>query len=395
MPEAVAPRDAAEAAQTLAQASRDRRRVAIRGGGTKLDAMAALTTGPWPVLDIIVGTNRMNAIVAHRPGDLTATVQGGAVLADVNRELARHGQWIALDPPWSDRATIGGIVAANDSGPRRHRYGGPRDLIIGVEIVRADGIVAKAGGVVVKNVAGYDLSRLVTGSYGSLGVITAATFKLSPIPPASRTVVVRFTDDDRDRSAEALTLQLMASQLTPTAIELHAPPLRLLVRFESIDASVRHQSEAAADLARRAGAEAAILEADAESRAWADHPQLWERPGAVARVTLLPSTLAATLDCIRRNADDVDWEVAGRAALGVLFLRVNGEPAAQARLLSAVRARFAPGQGSLVLLRGSQALGAAVGVWGSIGDAFDVMRAVKRAFDPANVLNPGLGPGGL
>src|SRR5207247_11322067 len=114
----------------------------------------------------------------------------GAAPAAGTRGLAEHRQWIPLVPPWSDRATIGGIVATNDSGPRRHRYGTPRDLIIGVEIVRADGVPAKAGGIVVKNVAGYDISRLMTGSFGSLGVIVTATFKLYPLPAASRTVVI-------------------------------------------------------------------------------------------------------------------------------------------------------------------------------------------------------------
>src|SRR5262249_48256512 len=129
-------------------------------------------------------------VVAHRHGDLTATIQAGATLTDVNHTLGQHRQWIPLDAPWPDRATIGGIVATNDSGPRRHRDGAPRDLIIGIEIVLADGTAAKAGGIVVKNVAGYDVSRLMTGSFGSLAVIVGATFKLYPVPPASRTVVV-------------------------------------------------------------------------------------------------------------------------------------------------------------------------------------------------------------
>src|SRR5581483_280423 len=104
----------------------------------------------------------------------------GAALDDVNRRLAAHNQWLPLDPPWSARATIGGIVSTNDSGPRRHRYGAPRDLIIGVEFARADGTLAKAGGIVVKNVAGYDLSRLFTGAFGALAVLVSATFKLYP-----------------------------------------------------------------------------------------------------------------------------------------------------------------------------------------------------------------------
>ncbi len=135
--------------------------VAICGGGTKSE------WGSSPAAPaVMLSTLSLNRVVAHRHGDLTATIEAGARLDDVNRELARHGQWLPLDPPWSDRATIGGIVATNDAGPRRHRYGTPRDLIIGIEIARADGVRAKAGGIVVKNVAGYDLARLMTGSFG-------------------------------------------------------------------------------------------------------------------------------------------------------------------------------------------------------------------------------------
>ena len=189
-----------------------------RGAGTKTG------WGAEPEADIVLSTAKLNAVLAHRHGDLTATVQAGASLAGVNRALADRGQWIPLDPPWADRATIGGLIATNDSGPRRHRYGAPRDLIIGIDFVRADGVAAKAGGIVVKNVAGYDIARLLTGSFGSLAVIVGATFKLFPLPPASRTVVIdipsersarlsrasgrrrssaarQSTDADRDRSA--------------------------------------------------------------------------------------------------------------------------------------------------------------------------------------------------
>ena len=157
---------------------------------------------------------------------LTATIQAGATLGDVNRVLATHRQWIPLDPPSADRATIGGIVATNDSGPRRHRYGSPRDLIIGIEFARADGRLAKGGGIVVKNVAGYDLPRLLTGSFGSLGVIVTATFKLYPLTAASRHAGRRAVEPVRSR--RLLALKLSASHLTPTALEFATHPLRLI-----------------------------------------------------------------------------------------------------------------------------------------------------------------------
>ena len=130
------------------------------------------TWGPLPgSIDLLLSTARLNKVVAHRHGDLTATVEAGATLSSVNAVLAEHGQWLPLDPAWSDRATIGGIVATNDSGPGRHRHGAPRDLIIGCSVALSDGRIAKSGGIVVKNVAGYDLARLFTGSTGSNEVV--------------------------------------------------------------------------------------------------------------------------------------------------------------------------------------------------------------------------------
>ena len=152
-------------------------------------------------------------------------------------------------------------MATNDSGPRRHRYGSPRDLIIGVEFARADGRLAKGGGIVVKNVAGYDLPRLLTGSFGSLGVIVTATFKLYPLTEASRTLVV---EPSSASDLGALALKLSASHLTPTALEFATHPLRLIIRFESIEASVVQQSETASKLIAESGCKAQMLSESAD-----------------------------------------------------------------------------------------------------------------------------------
>ena len=399
----IEPATAHEVGAILERASRDRQRVSIRGAGTKL--------GWSPVsrpADIELCTRRMNAVVAHRHGDLTATIEAGAGLADVNRALARHGQWIPLDPPSADRATIGGVVATNDSGPRRHRYGAPRDLIIGVEFARADGVVAKAGGIVVKNVAGYDVGRLLTGSFGSLAVITSATFKLYPIPPASRTVVIDIADG-ADGSAKAsgersgvesaerlcaIVSTLTSSQLTPTAIELETNPTRLLVRFESIEAAATEQARQASRIAESNGARTAIVAGSAEAAVWEAHNRrAWEGNGAVIKLTLLPADLSATLAWMQSTG--AAWEMIGRAGVGSMLLRVDGDAAVQARVLQDLRARFAPGRGSAVLVRGSEPLKALVDVWGPPGDNLPLMRAVKQQFDPDGLLNPGCGPFGL
>jgi len=395
-----------EVASVLANASRARQRVAIRGGGTK-SGWGAATAAP---VDIVLSTARLNAVVAHRHGDLTATVQAGARLADMNRVLARHGQWIPLDPSWSERATIGGIVATNDSGPRRHRYGAPRDLIIGIEVVRADGVPAKAGGIVVKNVAGYDLSRLMTGSFGSLAAIVSATFKLYPRPPASRTVVIDLSTDSARRGGpacppaadtsvgryEAIVSALLSSHLTPTAIELQVPPGNVLVRFETIDVAAEQQASAIVEIAECVGCRASVVAPDQETALWDAHSRRpWGGEGAVIKVALLPTDIPATLGWLADAASGADYDVVGRAGVGVLLARIGGDAAHQARLLNGLRDRLPPQRGSAVLLRGSDALKSSVDPWGPIGDGLAVMRTLKHRFDPNGILNPGAGPGGL
>jgi glycolate oxidase FAD binding subunit len=363
-----------DAAAALAAEAQSGRRVVIRGGGTKSD---------WRMpaaVDSVVSTLALNRLVAHRHGDLTATIEAGARLIDVNRELAMHRQWLPLDPAWADLATIGGIVATNDAGPRRHRYGSPRDLIIGVEIVRVDGVRAKAGGIVVKNVAGYDLARLMTGSSGSLALIASATFKLYPLAAASRTVVA---DLPSHAAAAALVAAMNASQLTPSAVEIQTPPLRMLVRFESTAASVDAQSAAAAAIASSSGAEARVIAGEAEEREWRAHANRpWSGDGAVVKMTLLPGDLASALDLIQRTTNGAPFEVVGRAGLGVLLLRLEGESDDHTRVVAALRARVPIEKGSIAVLRGSAALRASA----PSAAAGQVMHAVKQAFDPSGVL---------
>jgi glycolate oxidase FAD binding subunit len=384
----VEPGSAAAVSAVLEWASRESLCVLVRGSGTKLG------WGPAPrQIDILISTTRLNAVVAHRHGDLTATIQAGATLGDVNRTLAKHRQWIPLDPPSGERATIGGLVATNDSGPRRHRYGAPRDLIIGVEFARPDGRLAKGGGIVVKNVAGYDLPRLLTGSFGSLGVIVTATFKLYPLTAASRTLVVEpssFADLGK------LALAFSASALTPTALEFATHPLRFVLRFESIETSVAQQSETAAKLMSEHGYEARTLAGADEETFWRDHGPLAEdERGALLKVSVLPTELAETLGTIERLAGRRGYAAAGRAGAGVFLLRVADDVQLQKRVIDGLRDVLPLGRGSAVIVKSSPDLKAHVNVWGPIGDSLAVMKAVKNQFDPAGILSPGRGPGGL
>ena len=286
-----------------------------------------------------------------------------------------------------ERATIGGMVAANQSGPRRHRYGTPRDLIIGIEVALTSGLVARSGGRVVKNVAGYDLARLFCGSYGSLGLITSVTFKLAPLPASSRTVVARFATVEH---AAAAARDLAASpSLTPSAIELLAPDPRLLVRFESTERSADLMASAAEGMIRRAATSTAVLRDGPEAAAWTEHERTESMPGGlVGMIAVLPTAVGpAAADLARHGAaHGVTWALTGRAALGVLRVHASGTPEALQRFARELRAAIAAHGGRVQFAGASDILGTTLDRHGSLGSSAGVALAVKQRFDPAGVL---------
>ncbi len=353
------PTDAAGVAAALQSAAAQNLAVTIRGGGTK-----ALAPG-----EIVLSTTRLTAAVDHVAGDLVATAPAGATLEAVNNVLRREGQWLALDPPRAGRATIGGIVATNDSGPRRHRFGTPRDLIIGIEIALVNGHTAKAGGRVVKNVAGYDLSKLLCGSLGSLAVVTSATFKLSPVPPYSQTLVATVSDI---RRLGELALAIADVPIAPTAIELQSPPHRLLIRFETTEQAARRQSELANAICVKHGATCAVVSGTAEADAWRAHEgRIFSTEGTILKLAILPTDVAEVLDRIRTSAAErrVEHEVIGRAALGIVLLRLAGDLGAQAAMVTELRLEATGRGGSAVLLSAPAGLLREVGRWGPASDA--------------------------
>jgi len=377
------PQDIASLAALLAKANRDRTPLYPRGGGTKSGWWAGAAGRA-----AILSTTGIAPQIDHCAGDLTATVGAGMTLAAVNEALARSGQWLPLDPPAADRATIGGIVAANDSGPRRQKHGAPRDLIIGVEMVRADGRVARAGGKVVKNVAGYDLARMLCGSRGSLAVIASATFKLAPLAPVSRTVVATARNA---RACADLALAVSASPTAPSAIEVESPPHRLLIRFESTARAADAEADTASSLCLAQGADARVVADDEERSLWSDYERtVWGDAidGVLVKVSVLPTEVGELLDQGGATL------AAGRAALGVLYLRADGVAKAP-EWLDQLRLRARRRGGSAVVVKASPVLEGRLDVWGELPGSHSVAGAVKARFDPNNILNPGGGPGGL
>lgn len=386
------PATAAEAAEAMKGCAADRLRVAFVGGGTDL-GVGAPPTG----VDVVLRTGKLARVVEHSPSDQIVVVEAGLPLAVLQRTLASHGQRLALDPPFADRATVGGVVAANAFGPRRTRYGTARDLIIGLSIVRADGVAARGGGKVVKNVAGFDLPRLFVGSLGTLGLITSVTFRLHPLPEASATATV-----DRPSGAQvrAVVVAIREAQLDPTSVTLLVGPggTRLGVRFEGFGPGVRQQAERLTGLGAPLGLRFDLLDGAGAETFWARHEAARTSGSVRVRLAAPPSALEAVLDGAVGplvGALGQGWAVLDPWA-GAGF--AGGTPAdtaaAVAALLRARGVQVALG-GTLTMAAAPPEVRAGFDPWGAPPAAVEVMRRLKARLDPEGRLAPGRFVGGI
>jgi glycolate oxidase FAD binding subunit len=363
--------------------------VAPRGGGTKMG-----WGNPPRDLDLVVSTTRMNGIVEHVPGDQVVRVQAGMRLHDLQERLAGSDQMLGIDPPEMG-ATIGGIVAANSTGPRRYRYGTIRDLIIGVRIVLPDGTVAKAGGKVVKNVAGYDLSKLFTGSLGTLGVIAECNFRLHPKPEVGQTVAVELSST---AAANEAAQAILHSQLVPSAVELHwGGEARLLtVLIEGIPPAVEAQAQTASHLLRGFGEVRTLSEEEADNLGPLEPPGTG---GEVAlKISTPPAELVGVLDstleaCSRRG---VTPRITAHAGNGVTYVGLSGgDEESWAQIVEELREIWTRRGGSVVVREAPLAFKNRVEVWGPLGSRLELSRRVKEKLDPRGTLNPGRFVGGI
>jgi glycolate oxidase FAD binding subunit len=370
------------------------------GGGTGAGiGMPPARTG------IVLGLSRLRAIVEHEPGDLTVTAQAGVVMRDLQAALGARGQWLSLDPPDTDRATLGGVLAANASGPRRHLYGTARDLLIGVTVVAADGSLVRGGGRVVKNVAGYDLPKLFIGSYGTLGVIVEATLKLRPLPDAERLVAVPF---ERLKDASTAVRAILGSDLIPNAIDLadaaaaralgvEAAPAVLLVGFDGLGEQVEWQVAELASIVRPYGGHGlAMLPPTAWPLLARAAQDAFETPAAVMALSVLPSLVADTMEqgasSARQRGLTTAWSAHAGVGLVTGVVRADDErqdPAIVAAVLAEWRAAAQAGGGHASIRWAPLAVKTALPVWDDAGAAGRIMQRIKAELDPQNILNPG------
>jgi glycolate oxidase FAD binding subunit len=361
-----------------------------RGGGTKLE------WGNAPArADVILSMARLNRVLEHAWADLTVSVEAGCTIGNLQETLAKHGQRLALDALWAERATVGGVLSTNDSGAMRLRFGSLRDLVIGVTVALADGTVASSGGRVVKNVAGYDLPKLITGAMGTLGLITRAFFRLHPVPRYTRTVSC-VTGSVRE--AQELMLGIQNSKLAHSGLQICCDG-ETRTRVDTLFEGTEEGCTAQTVQMKFMMSEATL--GDAGSEVWNAREEICsvgaqdgEGNFAVAKICLLPAQIADGVDRIREfAAERVRWRVVFEAT-GIGWMRLDGTSAEIPAALIPLREWVEERGGSVVILR--RALGMSeMDAWGASRDGLELMRAVKRQFDPMGTLNRGRFVGGI
>lgn len=362
------------------------------GGGT------AMGLGNIPrQADVILKLERLDGLIEHDDANLTVSVQAGIKLTSLQKIVAQRHQFLALDPPCPDSATIGGTVAANINGARRMLYGGVRDLVIGMKMVLATGEQIKAGGKVVKNVAGYDMCKLFVGSLGTLGVITEITFKLAPIPESAATLfasgplaqALRLVDELSQSTLLPAAIAILSSDLsTATSTAPEMPSVAVWAEgFE--EAVVRHLREVQ-ELAGRIGLTAEILQGET-------HQQLWEHLrdfGAngkeiVYRMTIPPASVAEVVEKInKRIAAERSARYIAHAGCGTVWISLAADTASAA-WFGKLSALAEERRGHVVMAAAPPEFKENIDVWGPPPLSLAVMREIKYQFDPQGILNPG------
>ena len=424
----VRPANRKQAREVVLLAHSGRRTVAPAGGCSK-----QRFGGVPRRIDFLLSLDRLNRITDYQAADLTVTVEAGVRMADLAATLQGQGQMLPLDPPFGAEATVGGVLATNGSGPRRLAYGTARDMILGVHFIAPVGKLAKSGGKVVKNVAGYDLAKVLIGSLGTLGVLTDVTFKVFPIPPASATLVLGFPDaaqslhdahrilnspyapqalDLLDRAAASLMEEPGLSEFPFVVVVSAAGPEPVVERISrDLPALLQSESPMGKSPMAKSLTEVARLSGEAESKLWRKIQEITPSflrahpDGVVVKASVLLTQMVEVIEAARRAASDhgLGSAVVARAGTGIVYCYLWPEEAAEPpspaeRLGSACKFLLQETErlgGRAIVEWAPVAVQNRVYIWGTLPDDFPLMQRLKGRMDPRGILNPGRFYGGL
>jgi glycolate oxidase FAD binding subunit len=399
----VAPKVVSELSELLGACDRSGETARVVGGGT-LHAM-----GIPPHVDLVIGTAKLASLLSHERADLTAAVQAGMTLGAFADALASARQFVPLDAPLRRTATVGGTLAAGWLGPRRHLYGRGRDYVIGTHAVLADGSIVKAGGMVVKNVTGYDMSKLYIVSFGTLGILTQANFKTLPAPPTARAFVARLPISTRARAIDRVqslqTVPAAAWVVRGFAREVDGDDGddgRIVISIEGSDAMLeRTTRELRTSLGKAGVPETRIIDAgarDAFERTLDAYVSVVERRSITYRVLGDPVDLEERLHGLTSLAQQFELQVdsLGDVMNGDTILRVADlDDRAFASKIEMFDDALHDLQPQAIVIAGDAPMRPVLQVWGRAPAALAQMRAIKQRFDPNNTLNPGFFVGGI
>ncbi|MEM8720607.1 MAG: FAD-binding oxidoreductase [Cyanobacteria bacterium P01_G01_bin.39] len=374
-------------AEIVKQAAQHQWRILLCGNGSKLN-WGAITKD----IQLVISLQKCDRAIEHAVGDLTVTAEAGMKLADLQALLRSHNQFLPIDSSYAD-ATLGGIVATADTGSWRQRYGGVRDLLLGISFVRADGEIAKAGGRVVKNVAGYDLMKLFTGAYGTLGVITQLTFRTYPLITTSQTILLTGQAPQIAQASQSIR----NSGLTPVALDLLSSPLvsslnlgsgiGLIMRWQTIPESINQQLEQVQAIANQLNLTTYKFQDQAEIDLWHNCANLTTKTNSETAVSckmgIAPQGAVDFLQLEQVNKNQVAARIHASSGIGQLRL-----DSANSQIIEFMRSHCQQNQGFLTILDAPKTLKQQVDIWGYSGNALKTMQAIKNQFDPQNIFNP-------
>ncbi|MCI1692719.1 FAD-binding oxidoreductase [Aneurinibacillus aneurinilyticus] len=398
-----------EIVEILKYARQNRMRLIPMGGGTKRGF-----GGVEEMADAILSLSRCSGIIEHSPGDMIVTVRPGTTVQELQNCLAEYGQMLPLDPAWPAYATVGGIVAAGDSGPKRLRYGSARDHVIAMRVVYPDGTIIRTGAKVVKNVAGYDMNKLFIGSMGTLGIISELSFKLRPLPKAERLLLLSFSEGEMD-AIRGFIRSLQDSRLEPVSLELISPTLAgrlgekpeymLAIAFEDVESAVRYQEAWVRSCAPEASLGRTLI--GREAQMWWDAfacipPYGLEENGVETRIAMkigskntdVPDIIAV---CHHLGQDrGVTVEAHGGAGHGISYIFFTGGTEEELASCADATRRLAQDRGGYAIVRHAPlSLRRRIGAWGEVPAHFPLLEGIKHTIDPDRILNPGRFIGGI